>query len=55
MIDGSKTTTNFNQTLHNINTLNNNLEGTSKPKELSNTAAEKKPNNLMSSDKTIEM
>ena len=56
MSDGKQTMTNFNQTLHDINTINKNFDINTKSKELSNTETVKKGNNLIPSDeKTIEM
>ena len=60
MIDEKKTQTNFNQTMHDVNTLNKNsanFDINTKVKEFSNTAgANRNENNVMSSgDKTIEM
>ena len=61
MIDDKKTQTNFNQTMHDLNTLNKNsanFDINTKVKEFSNSAGlnNKNENNVMSSgDKTIEM
>ena len=50
--DGKQTATNFNQTLHDVNTLNKNFDIKTNSKEFAKTAGEKQPNNLTAS---IEM
>jgi hypothetical protein len=55
MNNDKQTATNFNQTYHDVNDINKNIE-LAKSKEFANTANEKRSNPMMNSgDKTIEM